>query len=118
MRLSGASQFKAVNDARVRVGGAGPLTIHSLPNDLKHPRLGLAVSGRVGNAVRRNTIKRRLREAFRLLQHEWPAAEAGYDLVISVRRHEPLSLPEYQDALCQLMRQLHATWTRKLDKQK
>jgi len=116
MRLSGAAQFSAVHSAKVRVS-AGPLTIHGLPNGLTHPRLGLAISRRFGNAVQRNTIKRRLREAFRHLQHEWPPGQAGYDLVISARRHILLSVSEYQAALRKGMSALHAIWSRKLDQQ-
>lgn len=46
------------------------------------PRLGLAIAGRiVGNAVRRNHIKRLVRESFRQHQHELPAV----DLVVNAR---------------------------------
>ena len=41
-------------------------------------RLGLSVSRKVGGAVRRNRVKRLLREAFRLNQHRM---STGYDLV-------------------------------------
>jgi ribonuclease P protein component len=46
------------------------------------PRLGLAIAARiVGNAVRRNRIKRLVRESFRQHQHELPAV----DLVVNAR---------------------------------
>src|SRR5437762_14264919 len=91
-RLSSAREFSAVMAARVR-DSRGPIIAYALPNALGHPRLGFSVSRRVGNAVQRNLIKRRLREAFRLHQHDLPV---GYDLVIVVRPHRPLILAEYQ----------------------
>jgi ribonuclease P protein component len=53
-------------------------TLCVLPNDLGHARLGLAVSRKVGGAVVRNRVKRRLREAFRRLRPEL----GGVDLVV------------------------------------
>lgn len=45
-------------------------------------RLGLAIAARsVGNSVARNRIRRLVREAFRLCQHELPAC----DIVVSAR---------------------------------
>jgi ribonuclease P protein component len=46
------------------------------------PRLGLAVSRKVGKAVERNAVKRRLREAFARLEGE---LARGHDYVIVVR---------------------------------
>ena len=39
--------------------------LNAMPNDLNHNRFGFVVSGRVGTAVVRNTVKRRLRSAIR-----------------------------------------------------
>lgn len=83
-RLSRDRDYRAVFEARVRKH-AGPLTVFALPNGLDHPRLGLSVGRRVGGAVTRNAIKRRLREAFRHLQHR-PELQ-GLDLVVTVRPH-------------------------------
>ena len=108
-RVRGREEFSAVFDAKVRQS-RGPLTAYALPTTGKSPRLGLSVSRRVGTAPRRNRIKRRLREAFRLMQHDFPRA---YDVVIVVRPHEPLILAEYQRMLTALMVKLHAAWKSK-----
>src|SRR5437867_4466306 len=109
LRLSGAAEFLALGRSALRVS-ADPLQIRGRPNGLDHPRLGLAIARRVGNAVTRNRIKRLLREAFRLGQHDWPA---GYDVVISVRPHQPMALAEYRKALSAAIAALHASWRKK-----
>jgi ribonuclease P protein component len=85
--------------SRVYAGGArrhaGPLVVFALGSRRDHPRLGLAVSRRVGNAVTRNRIKRRLREAFRLCQSDLPPV----DLVVRVRPHEALEVEGYRERL-------------------
>ena len=53
-----------------------------LPNELPFCRLGLAVSRKVGNAVVRNRIKRRLREIFRKQLKDLPLR---YDFVVVAR---------------------------------
>src|SRR5829696_5887233 len=103
------SEFAAVYDAKVPES-RGPLTAYAMPNPLGHPRLGMSVSRKVGNAVRRNRIRRLIRESFRLLQHDLPQ---GYDLVVVVRPHEPLILAEYQKMLMAMLVRLHATWQKR-----
>jgi len=108
-RLSGKISFKSVFDVRIRES-RGPLTIYGKPNDLAFPRLGISISRTVGTAPRRNRIKRLLREAFRLMQHDFPS---GYDLVVVPRPHVPLMLADYQRILSGAVVKLHATWSRR-----
>ena len=95
-------EFDAVYGARM-AKRAGPLRVHGVPNGLEHNRLGLSVGRRVGKATVRNRVKRLLREAFRLLQHELPQ---GYDLVVVVLPHELMALEEYQRLLSDAVRRL------------
>jgi ribonuclease P protein component len=57
-------------------------SVHAFPNELGTPRLGLSVSRRVGNAVTRNAVRRRLREVFHSARPELPG---DLDLVVSAR---------------------------------
>ena len=57
-------------------------SVHALPNSVGRPRLGLSVSRKVGVAVKRNAVRRRLREIFR---YAAPGVHAGLDVVVSVR---------------------------------
>ena len=44
----------------------GPLaTLHFVPNQLEHPRFGITASRKVGRAVVRQRLKRRVREVYR-----------------------------------------------------
>jgi len=80
-RLRHKSQFDAVY-ARCHRLGDSFFSVVSRLNDAAGPRLGLAVAVKVaGNAVRRNRIRRLIRESFRLHRHELPAV----DLIVSVR---------------------------------
>src|SRR5437763_11036583 len=108
-RLGGKHEFSAVFETKMRES-RGPLTIYAKANELGHPRLGISISRRVGTAVRRNRIKRLLRESFRHHQHDLPR---GYDLVFVVRPHAPMILAEYQKLMTALMLRSHATWERR-----
>lgn len=114
LRLSLAKDFARLRRASLRKP-IGPLLISAAVNDCGHCRLGLAVNRRVGTAVARNTIKRRIREAFRRHQHELPP---GYDLLVSVRPHDPLPLQDYQRLLVEAAKALHNAWTRQQKRSK
>lgn len=119
-RLAHARQFQAVYGGRVRKV-RGPMTVFALPNGLSHPRLGLSVGRRCGTAVMRNRIKRGVREAFRLAQHDLPMIEAGagasegsYDFIVSTSPHEPLTAEEYGRAFAAAATELHREWIKRL----
>lgn len=81
MRLTDSSEFEKV----YRQGTAyrGKLfSVHAFPNELEALRLGLSVSKKVGNAVVRNTLRRRLREIFAEVA---PRSDNALDLVVSAR---------------------------------
>jgi ribonuclease P protein component len=111
-RISRADDFAAAYAANARQA-RGPLVVFTRPNGLPVARLGLSVPRRVGGAVQRNAIKRRLREAFRLLQHECPA---GYDLVIAVRPHEIAPMERYRECLESAWRTLDREWAKRARK--
>ena len=100
MRLKGKANF----DIAFKIGKrrtAHPLTVHALRRpDNGPPRLGISIGTRCGNAVRRNLIKRRLREAFRLMQHDVPI---GFDYLVVIKPHTPLEMLAYQARFRQLM---------------
>jgi ribonuclease P protein component len=98
-RLGGRGTFKAILDHNLRAW-RGPVGMAIKPCEAPQSRLGISIGRRVGNAVQRNRIKRLLREAFRLMQHDWPSS---HDVVILVKPHEPLALAEYQRAMSHLM---------------
>lgn len=86
--LTRKAQFESVYDKGSSWAGKS-LVIRALPNGLDLSRYGFTVSRRVGKAVVRNRVKRRLREILRQtpLQPGWdiifiariPAATADYE---------------------------------------
>lgn len=62
-----------------------------LPNDLPGSRFGFSVSKRVGIAVVRNRVRRRLRESVRL---RLPTVAPGWDVVLIAR--PPIAQAEFR----------------------
>lgn len=79
LRLRGRKAFDAVFQ-RGRLWSNHLLVLRVLPNGLSHNRFGFVTSKRLGNAVVRNRVKRRLREGVRTLP-----LEQGWDIVFSGR---------------------------------
>lgn len=80
-RLTENSDFKRVR--REGRSWAHPLLVlYACPGEPDTLRVGIAVGRRVGSAVVRNRIKRRIREAIR---RQLPAIESGWDLLFVAR---------------------------------
>jgi ribonuclease P protein component len=81
MRLTDSPEFERVYRQGTAYRGR-LFSVHAFPNEHGNPRLGLSVSRKVGNAVTRNAVRRRLREVF----HSCISEIAGdLDLVVSAR---------------------------------
>lgn len=107
--LRSRAEFDGVYKAGFRQG-SGPLLLFLLANDGKRTRFGISVSKKLGNAVRRNRVKRLLREAYRLQQHDLPQ---GFDWLVVVRPHGPMPLESYMKTLRDLAATLAARWERR-----
>ncbi len=82
VRLREPAEFKRVF-AKPERSTDNYFTVLAIVNELKHPRLGLAIAKKhIKRAVDRNKIKRSIRESFRLQQHQIP----HLDLVVTARR--------------------------------
>jgi ribonuclease P protein component len=80
-RLVRRAEYDAVyREARRRT--SREFTIFLRPNGLRNSRFGWSIKKALGNAVRRNRIRRRLREILRLHRQE---IAPGWDIVIHPR---------------------------------
>lgn len=93
MATSGDQRFRRTERLRLREDFArvlaakcsqadSALVVYVAPNDLAWSRLGCSVSKKIGNAVQRNYVRRRIREAFRTQKHDLPR---GLDIICIAR---------------------------------
>jgi ribonuclease P protein component len=104
LRLRRPADFLHTRDASLRKSGwAHPLLVlYAAPNDLGLVRSGFTVSGRVGHAVVRNRVRRRLRAA---VDARLRSLRAGHDLVFIARPAlASATWPELQAAVDQVLR--------------
>jgi ribonuclease P protein component, eubacterial len=89
-RLKSRPQFLAVRTGESRRGRTFLLEVLDRQDPDSPPRVGFTVTKKHGNAVERNRMRRRLKEAVR--QSAGFAMKAGHDYVIVARR-EVLTVP-------------------------
>ena len=83
-------EFERVYSRGNRLHGDG-FTLICEPNFSGHSRLGISVHRKIRGAVKRNRIKRIVRESFRLCQKQYPHS---MDIVFAVRPGFSLSHPK------------------------
>jgi ribonuclease P protein component len=81
MRLTDSPEFERVYRQGTAYRGR-LFSVHAFPNEHGTPRLGLSISRKVGKAVTRNAVRRRLREVFYSCISE---LSGNLDLVVSAR---------------------------------
>jgi len=90
-RLSDRERFRQVRQEGQ--AWSHPLVVLcALPNELPYSRFGFVVSRRIGSAVQRNRVKRRLRESVRLMQSQ---ILPGWDMVFIAR--SPIVQANYRE---------------------
>ena len=80
------------------------VVLYVLKNHRKQNRIGLTATKKVGGAVERNRARRVLREAYRLLEEQFPV---GYDYVFVARTKTAyVKTPEVMRAMQSALRKL------------
>jgi len=102
-RITNHSRYRTIYSQGVWKSSRHFTTI-TFVSDREAKRLGITVTKKAGNAVKRNRIKRLIREFFRLNKSLFPS---GYDVVVMAKRNMPPL--KYQDAC----RELTELFTRK-----
>ena len=72
------------------------LLIYMAKSDVPWSRVGFSVGRKHGNSVQRHRLRRLLREAFRLSQHDLPA---GWDFVLIPKQDVELAIGALQASL-------------------
>ena len=94
-RIRLRSEFDRIYAAR-RFASNDKFTVYVLENDLDWSRLGLSVGRKVGGAVVRNLIRRRIKEAFRKNKSDVPV---GLDILCVVKPGPPATEQLYAESL-------------------
>jgi ribonuclease P protein component len=82
LKLKNSAEFQSVYKRGARKDSRS-FVVFMLANGLDHSRVGLTTPRKLGMAVSRNRIRRRLRE---ILRAAWPLVPSGLDIVVNPRR--------------------------------
>jgi ribonuclease P protein component len=81
-KLKNSVEFQSVYKGGARKDSRS-FVVFVLANGLDHSRVGLTTPRKLGRAVQRNQIRRRIRE---ILRSAWPSVPRGVDIVVNPRR--------------------------------
>jgi ribonuclease P protein component len=82
LKLKNSAEFQLVYQRGAKKVSRS-FVVFVLPNELGYSRVGLTATRKLGVAVARNRLRRRLRE---ILRSAWPSIPAGIDIVVTPRR--------------------------------
>ena len=101
MRVTKKKDFDAIY-ASTQCRRTKNLTVHARQNRENLTRLGLSVPRNIGNAVVRNTVKRKIREAFR---HAYSSMPLGYDIVVTMHKTGDLNREAFEEILVSVLKE-------------
>lgn len=101
--LRSSRDFARIYELRQRAGD-DYLLLFGAPNDLGYTRIGLSVSKRHGNSVRRHRLRRLIREGYRLAQHE---VVEGWDLICIPRADSCATTDDFRRSFIRLSGKLN-----------
>lgn len=101
-RLRSSLDFQRVYALKQRAGD-GTILIFAAKNETGITRIGLSVSKKNGNSVVRHRIRRLLKEAYRLEQHQVPE---GLDLILIPRPGSDATVEDYRKSIVILSQRL------------
>lgn len=96
-------EFQKVYSAK-NITGNRTFTLFYKKNHMDCPRVGFTITKKVGNAVVRNRMKRKLREIYRANFHK---LKPGYDYVFVLKRDTvDLTYKELESSFCHVIRKV------------
>lgn len=77
------------------------LILYVRKNDLENSRIGITITKKIGNAVVRNRIRRRMKEILRLKLRN---IKSGYDLILIPKKNvQDISYKDLESAMIHIM---------------